>query len=120
MDLLQAPSLGQFDVVLCLAVPTEVTDLIRSLLILKEIAKELLYIILALAKRFYLPSFRKGFWRGILKISPGYCELRKTKIGWPVAPDLALLYTVMGDKFTKRSVIPSVRYDLVTLTRSVK
>lgn len=143
MDLFEAKTLGQFDVVICLAVVTEVTDLIGALLTLKEITREVLYLELALAstyrgnlgllgKELHLASFFEfnldaflnfpGVRRlmdlpGIRRLKPFYgsTRLRKIKTGWSLVPDMEFVETLMADKFEIIDLGPSVRYHLLKL-----
>jgi SAM-dependent methyltransferase len=144
MDLFEAKTLGQFDVVICIAMVTEVTDLIGALLILKEITREVLYLELALAstyrrnlgllgKELHLASifelnldavlnFRgiHGLMDlpGIRWLKPpfhGSARLRKIKTGWALVPDMQFVETLMADKFEIIDLGPSVRYHLLKL-----
>lgn len=146
MDLFEAKDLGQFDVVICLAVVTEVTDLIGALLTLRKIAREVLYLELALAStyrrnlslfgkkfnmnalfEFNLDAFLNfpGIGRlmdlpGIRRFKPpfhGGARLRKIKTGWALVPDMQFVETLMADKFEIIDLGPSVRYHLLKLVK---
>lgn len=117
MDLFEVGQLGKFDIVFCFAVLTEVTDIVRALLTLKEITREALYLELAILDRrafdFGLPLRLLGT-HACQVISPfGVARLRKTKTGWSIAPSMKFLRTLMGDKFKIVDCGKSSRYQLL-------
>lgn len=147
MGVLDAEQLDPFDVVFCFAVLTEVTDLIRSLTILKGLTNETLYLELALAGNFGRRASLMGrriplarlfecdldsllcsrFLRlvmncpGLRRLRPphyGKAGLRKIKGGWSLVPDERFLEALLGDKFQIVEAKPSVRYDLLKLVRT--
>lgn len=112
IDILECQILGQFDIVFCIAVVTEVPDLISSLLTLKSITKEILFLELSLSPISSVPfSISED-----LKIrrSKGRCYLREIKGNrWSLVPDMRFLETLLGDKFKIKKLGKSSRYTLL-------
>lgn len=119
MDLFQAKELGEFDIVLCFAVLTEVTNVIDALLLLKDITREVLYLEIAVfgtnTADFRFP-FRFLGMNGLKFFSPsGTAKLRRVKSSWSIAPSMQFLETLMGDKFKIIDLGQSTRYRLLKL-----
>lgn len=111
--------LGQFDVVLCFAVLTEIPDLLGSLNILKNVIGAEAYIELAMAKpvlyfsrsAFWLKSFlKRRYSRGILEIHP-------SKDGWMLSPSLEVIRQVLGRDFKVSFIAKGLRYDMICVER---
>ena len=139
MDLFRAIELGQFDLVFCIAVVTEVTDLIGALEVLKKVTRETLYLELATIEKFprtwcilgidisallelNLNAILSRFGPDRLR-SPlcGRAKLRRinssTMTGWSLVPDTQFLNSIMGDQFEISDLGMSARYNLFRLTR---
>ncbi len=112
LDILESVKLGQFDIVFCISVLTEISDLLSSLLVLKKITRERLFLELAIAPFPSLPFFiSEGF---KLKKSTGKCHLRDIKGNQKVLlPDMRLIKTFLGDKFKIQKLGRSSRYTLL-------
>lgn len=121
MGLFEARQLGEFDIVLCFAVVTEMTDLIQALLTLKDMTRETLYLELSVADSrpfdFGLPLRWLGLQAGHALSPLGMARLRKTKTGWAITPSMKFLRTLLGDKFEIVDLGRSVRYRLLKLIR---
>lgn len=111
--------LGQFDVVFCFAVLTEIPDLLGSLNILKNVIGAKAYIELALAKPLFYFS-RSPFWlKSFLKkkYSRGILEIRPSKKGWMMSPCLEVVRQVLGKDFKVSFVGKGPRYDMIRVER---
>lgn len=121
MGLFEARQLGEFDLVLCFAVVTEIADLIQALLMLKDMTRETLYLELAIADsrpfNFGSPLRWLGLQAGHVVSPLGMARLRKTKNGWALTPNMKFLRTLLGDKFEIIDLGRSVRYRLLKLIR---
>lgn len=139
LDLFRAVELGQFDVVFCIAVLTEVTDLITALGGLKDIAREVLYIELATMETFPRALRVLGIntnalldlnLRTILgHLCPrrlrssltGRARLRRIDtrkmLGWSLIPDRRFLNSIIGDQFEISDLGMSARYNLFKAKR---
>ena len=142
IDLFNTSELGKFDIVFCIAVLTEVTDLIKGMEILKEITNEVLYLEIAMAeseigKRNLLYviinkildiNFRKiiNSFKPTLFKSQYYGNARLRRIdsrrmkGWALDPDIRFVHAVMGDEFKIYDLGNSVRYHLFKMVRNNK
>lgn len=128
MNLFQARELGEFDIVMCFAVLTEVTNVIDALLLLKDITKEVLYLELAVFganKLDFRFPFRFLGMNELKFLSPlGIAKLRKVNSSWSIAPSKHFLEALMGDKFKIIDLGHSTRYRLLKLvnwnTQSVR
>jgi 2-polyprenyl-3-methyl-5-hydroxy-6-metoxy-1,4-benzoquinol methylase len=130
-DLFGAPGLGAFDIVFCVAVLTEVTDLVGGLEALKQLTRGTLYLEIATLETY------PGGWRGLLSRggralaslirgaagSPlvGTAKLRRSRSKgawrWSLVPDRRFLDAVIGEDFDIADLGPSVRYNLFKLER---
>lgn len=117
-------TLGTFNIIICLAVVTEIENIIAGLLTLKEIARDELYLELDIAPRCWLDSFPPL--RMFSKQYSKYCgtaRLRKIKsnekIRFPYAlsPDWQMLKKLMDDRFRIIDLGPSERYRLLKFVK---
>ncbi len=108
----EVKELGQFDVVFCIAVITEVPDLISSLLTLKLITNEILFLELALSP---IPSIPFGFTEEFkIRQTYGRSYLRKIRGDkWNLVPDIRFVKKLLGDKFRISKLGKSSRYTLL-------
>lgn len=114
-----AVELGQFDLVFCFAVLTEIHDLLGSLGALTKVIAKKAYVELALAKpvfylsrsKFWLGSFiRKDYSRHIL-------EIRNSKKGHMLSPSLGAIRDIIGNDFKVLSLGKGLRYDMISIER---
>ena len=112
MDILESINLEQFDFVFCISVLTEIPNLISSLLTLKKITKEILFLELIIAPLRNLPrTISKA--KKVRKIE-GRCYLRKVKGGrWSLLPNIQFIKSLIGDKFSIKNMGKSSRYYLL-------
>ncbi|MFX1328194.1 MAG: class I SAM-dependent methyltransferase [Promethearchaeota archaeon] len=112
IGILESESLGQFDIVFCIAVLTEVPDLISSLLILKNITKEILYLELSISPISSIPLTMTEDLK--IRRTNGRCYLREIRGNrWSLVPDMRFLETLLGDKFKIQKLGKSSRYTLL-------
>ena len=139
MDLIHVAELGQFDVVFCIAVLTEVADLLGGLEVLKKVTRETLYLELATVETFPRNKCFFGIMNMLLELNlntilsrlipywsrrfplRGTAKLRRIKTnlktGWALVPDRVFLNAVMADQFEISDLGMSARYNLFRLTR---
>jgi len=139
MNLFHVAELGQFDVVFCIAVLTEVTDLLGGLEVLKKVTGETLYLELATLETFPRNKYFLGIMNTLLELNlntvlsrlipywfrrfplRGTAKLRRIKsdltTGWALVPDRLFLNAVIADQFEISDVGRSTRYNLFKLTR---
>jgi len=112
MNIEESIKLGQFDIVFCIAVVTEITNLISSLLVLKQLTKETLFLELDISPIPNLPiiysrSFKKR------RIS-GKCYLSKiSRNRWSLIPNKQFIKVLLGDKLKIKVLGKSSRYTLL-------
>ena len=109
LDILKIHELGQFDIVFCFSVVTEVPDLISSLLTLKKVTKETLFLEMAISPFPNIPwTISKNF---KLRRITGRCYLRKIRgQRWSLMPNMQFVEALLGDKFNIISLGRSSRY----------
>ena len=121
MSLHEAKRLGQFDVVLCFAVLTEMPDLVTALQALASLTGQVLILELALfgtGRSDIRFPFRLLGSRALRMVFPQpMARLRHTKKGLAIAPDLPFMEAVLGDSFQITDLGASVRYRLLRLER---
>ena len=108
--------LGVFDIVLCVAVLTEVQDFFGAVESLKRVIGGYAFIELALAKPLLYVSKSKLWLKGNSKIPRGksLTEVRQTKRGtWVINPSLELLSAVFGEGYTVSYRGAGLRYDII-------
>lgn len=130
---------GLFDIVFCIAVVTEIENLIGSLLRLKEVTGETLYLELATTRSFpktrrflglninslldlNLNSVIRCIWpRWDHGVVAGSAKLRRINTrkmqGWSLVPNREFLDSIFSDEFTITPLGRSVRYELFRLSR---
>ena len=130
LDLFRAPSLGRFDIVFCIAVLTEVRDVVGGLEVLKQITAETLYLELATLETYpggrrnlgaRMHSLLARLFRRADTAFRGTAKLRRIDSewvhGWSIVPDRELLHSVMGPEFHIIDLGMSARYNLFKMTR---
>lgn len=113
LSLLDAPQLGQFDIVFCFSVLTEIADFSGAVSALKALIRSHGVVELDLARPLIvIPGYRA------LRQGRGWGELRQNKRGdWIVSPTLGTLRTVFGDAYTVEKGGRGIRYDVVHVFR---
>lgn len=110
----------RFDIVLCIAVLTEISDTFGAIEQLKRVIGNRALIELNLAKPILYASYSKEWLRGYSNLSrrTAIAEVRQIKSGeWVVSPSLEVLRAIFGDEFHLKCKGNSVRYDLVEVVR---
>jgi len=112
LDILKICELGQFDIVFCFSVVTEVPDLISSLLSLKKVTKETLFLEMAISPFPNIPwTITKNF---KLRRITGKCYLRKIRgHRWSLMPNMQFIKTLLGEKFKIIVLGKSSRYTML-------
>jgi hypothetical protein len=115
-DLADLRELGCFDIVLCIAVLTEVRDFFGAIESLKSVIAGYAFLELDLAKPLLYLS-RSAPWRkgpGGIPRGAAITEVRRTKRGdWVISPSFAVLQAVFGPDFSLTYLGRGIRYDMV-------
>ncbi len=135
MNLFDAVNLGVFDIVFCIAVVTEITDLIRSLEILRDITKVSLFLEMATVETYQrrgnvlvkMLNLSLGNALAYLSGRPasssryGSANLRrissKRMKGWVLVPDMRFMQSILGEDFELEDLGRSIRYNLFHCSR---
>ncbi len=111
-------SIGTVDIVFCIAVLTEVQDILGALNQLKSVIGQAAYIELSLAKPIGYLSWSTNWIRNLLKFDPfSLFELRETRVGFMLSPSLNALRKIFGRDFRIQALGKGVRYDMVRIVR---
>lgn len=111
---------GVFDVVLCIAVLTEIEDFFGAVAELKKVIGKKAYIELALAEPVVYLSTSRQFFRGegTLPRQKALAEVRQIKGGrLVISPTMEVLRAAFGDEFEIVRKKGGTRYQLVEVTR---
>ena len=114
-----ARELGQFDIVLCFAVLTEIPDLLGSLNEIAQLTRKRAYVELELARPLLYAS-RSRYWVKSLfmsKYPSSTLELKPSKAGWTLSPSLSAIRKVLGNDFTVHNIGKGLRYDMLCIER---
>jgi len=119
-SLFELEDLGQFEIVLCIAVLTEITDFFGAVKVLRKIIGNYAFLELALARPILYMSHSKKWLRGNSHFSrrKAVTEVRQTKRGdWVISPSYEILQAMFGDKFRLQKKGSGIRYDMVEVFR---
>lgn len=105
MPLDQIAALGTFDYVLCIAVLHEVPDPVAGLRILKTIAREVIYLEMAL-------------WKPLFGATRSGARRAHNRRGWTLLPTPGLVQAVLADSFAATYLGRSARYDLFRFAKT--
>lgn len=127
MSLFDAAELGQFDIVFCIAVLTEVTDLIGAVEVLKQVTKKTLFLELATIKPSGLETMVDRVIRRLGGSSTSfrpYGELKLRRVdssrvkSWSLVPDEQSLMAILGRGYRMTDLGPSERYNLYRIDKT--
>ena len=121
MNLFDLNNLGSFDIVLCVAVLTEIQDIFGAIEVLKETIGEYCFLELDLAKPlFYISSSKNWFKKRLgLPRNKAVLECRKSKYGMMLSPSMEVLAYVFGEEFNLGHRGKGIRYDIVDIEKAV-
>lgn len=111
---------GQFDIVLCFAVLTEIENVLGALRTIREVTGERAILEMGLAKPVGYLSRNRSWWKRDQRVSRKgrTAELRRHRhAGWVMFPTLEIIADLFGDEFIVRHEGIGLRYDRVTVER---
>lgn len=111
---------GKYDVVLCIAVLTEIADFFGAIEKIKNLTGEYALIELDIAQPLLYLSRSKNWLRGngVIPCQKSLTEVRYSKTGgWVISPTMEVVKAVFGKDFTVQKVQGGIRYDLIQVTR---
>jgi SAM-dependent methyltransferase len=112
--------LGSFDIVLCIAVLTEITDLSMGIQNLKNVIGNYAFLEMDIPRQHFYMIDPERWFRNIIgrKQIREYAEVRQTKRGdWIVSPSIALLKKMFGPEFRFVERCHGLRYQMIDVYR---
>ena len=116
----QVPSFGKFDIIICIAVVTEVENLLGALRAIRDVTNEIVILEMDLARPLIYASSNKNWWKKDKKLSrlSRVAEMhRHTHAGWVVHPSFEMVAEFFGDKFEATFLGRGLRYHKIVLRR---
>jgi SAM-dependent methyltransferase len=112
--------LGKFDIVFCIAVLTEITDLSMGIQNLKNAIGDYAFLEMDIARQHFYSINPERWIRNIIGRNQirEYAEVRQTKRGdWIISPSLKLLQKMFGSDFQLIERGHGVRYQMIDVYR---
>lgn len=116
----QVPDLGKFDIVICIAVVTEVENVLGALRAIKNVTNKTVILEMDLARPLVYASSNKHWWKTDPKLSRlgRVAEMHRHKhAGWVVHPSLEMVSEIFGDDFELSFLGQGLRYYKIVLHR---
>jgi SAM-dependent methyltransferase len=111
---------GKFDIVICIAVVTEIENVLLALKSIRDITNKTAILEMQLARPFLYASLNKSWWKKNSKISRlgRVAEIHKHKhAGWVIHPTLELVLDIFGNDFELSFFGKGLRYSRLVLNR---
>ena len=115
-----AADFGKFDIVICIAVITEVENVLKALRSIRDITKKTAILEMELARPLIYLSSNKDWWKKDLKVSRRgrVAEMHRHKhAGWVVHPSIEMVSEIFGDDFDLSFLGQGLRYYKIVLHR---
>jgi SAM-dependent methyltransferase len=118
-SLFEASELGEFDIVFCLAVLTEIQDIFGAIESLKLVVGKYAFIELDLAKPIVYVSKSRTWLKGKARLPrrKAVAEVRPSKHGWMISPSLEVISAVFGEEYSLQHLGRGTRYDMVKVVK---
>lgn len=116
----QVSNFGKFDIVICIAVLTEVENILTSLRSIRDITQKTAILEMDLARPLIYFSSNKDWWKKDPKISRlgRIAEIHRHKhAGWVVHPTLEMVLEIFGNNFELSFFEKGLRYYNLVLNR---
>ena len=116
----QATSFGMFDIVICIAVVTEVENIFMALRSIRDATKKTAILEMDLARPLIYASSNKHWWKSDPKLSRlgRVAEMHRHKhAGWVIHPSLEMVSEIFGDDFELSFLGQGLRYYQIVLNR---
>ena len=115
-----ATDFGKFDIVICIAVVTEVENVLKALRSIRDITKKTAILEMELARPLIYVSSNKDWWKKDPKVSRRgrVAEMHRHKhAGWVMRPSLEMVLEIFGDDFKLSYLGKGLRYYKIVLNR---
>lgn len=116
----EVPDLGKFDIVICIAVVTEVENVLGALRTIRNAAKKTVILEMDLARPLIYASSNKHWWKKDLKLSrlSRVAEMHRHKhAGWVIHPSFKMVEEIFGDEFDVKFLGKGLRYYKIIINR---
>ena len=116
----RAKDFGKFDIVICIAVVTEVENVLNALCSIRDTTKQTAILEMDLARPLIYASLNKQWWKTDPKISRlgRVAEMHRHKhAGWVIHPSLEMVLEIFGDNFELSFLGKGLRYNQIVLNR---
>ena len=116
----QVADLGKFDIVICIAVVTEVENVLGALRAIKNVTNKTVILEMDLARPLVYASSNKHWWKTDPKLSRlgRVAEMHRHKhAGWVVHPSIEMVSEIFGDDFELSFLGQGLRYYKIVLHR---
>ena len=116
----QVADFGMFDIVICIAVVTEVENVLGALRAIKNATNKTAILEMDLARPLIYASSHKQWWKRDPKVSSlgRVAEMHHHKhVGWVIHPSLEMVDEIFGDEFELSFLGQGLRYYKLVLNR---
>jgi len=116
----QVADFGKFDIVICIAVVTEVENVLGALRAIRNATNKTAILEMDLARPLIYASSHKQWWKRDSKVSRlgRVAEMHRHKhVGWVVHPSLQMVAEIFGDEFEVSFLGQGLRYYKIVLNR---
>ena len=114
----QATSFGKFDIVICIAVVTEVENVLMALRSIRDVTNKTAILEMDLARPLIYASSNKNWWKSDPKLSRlgRVAEMHRHKhVGWVIHPTLEMVSEIFGEDFELLFLGKGLRYYKIVL-----
>ena len=118
----QVSSFGKFDIVICIAVVTEVENVLMALRSIRDATNKTAILEMDLARPLIYATSNKDWWKKDLKVSRlgRVAEIHRHKhAGWVIHPSLEIVLEIFGDDFELSFLGKGLRYYKIVLNRKL-
>jgi len=116
----RATDFGKFDIVICIAVVTEVENVLMALRSIRDATNKTAILEMDLARPLIYASSNKEWWKKDSKLSRlgRVAEMHRHKhAGWVIHPSLEMVLEIFGDDFELSFLGKGLRYNKIVLNR---
>tara|TARA_B100000787_G_C16198959_1_gene303202 strand:- start:482 stop:1180 length:699 start_codon:yes stop_codon:yes gene_type:complete len=116
----RATDFGKFDIVICIAVVTEVENVLMALRSIRDVTNKTAILEMDLARPLIYASSNKEWWKKDPKLSRlgRVAEMHRHKhAGWVIHPSLEMVLEIFGDDFELSFLGKGLRYNKIVLNR---
>ena len=116
----QVADFGKFDFVICIAVVTEVENVLGALRAIRDATNKTAIIEMDLARPLIYASSHKQWWKKDIKVSrlARVAEMHRHKhVGWVVHPSIEMVAEIFGEEFELSFLGKGLRYYKIVLNR---